>query len=76
MLYKFVEREAIKPEKDQLHSIEDAFNRTDPLFWVALFLYQKELNITTKFLTKLNVEISQKRKLMKFLQDEDMVEIM
>ena len=76
MLYKFVEREAIKPEKDQLHSIEDAFNRTDPLFWVALFLYQKELNITTKFLTKLNVEISQKRKLMKFLQDEDIVEIM
>ena len=45
MIYKFVESEAQKNEKEQMHMIEDVFNRTDPLFWVALFLYQKELNI-------------------------------
>lgn len=75
MIFKYVESEALKKEEAQSHVVENVFNWEDPLFWIALFLYQKELNSAEKFLKNIRIEMSQKRKLYKFLQDDATKEV-
>lgn len=50
----------------QIHLAEDLFNRENPLFWIALFLYQKELNSAVRLCQKLRKEVKDKEMLYKF----------
>ena len=70
MIYKYISHENTYAPDQQEHIAEDLFNWEDPLFWVALFLYQKEINSADKLILKLRAEIKEKKALYDFLLSE------